>query len=122
MLSAIISLVLAVVSVILVVKLLLLAPTILLYALVTAGLAIKFVAKKILGAIPWIVSALVATTVGFIGLGRQFFGAGSAKSFVEQFLPPRDFERETLSLTLIELMIIVREKILRQVTCLRLNG
>lgn len=113
MLSAIISLVLAVVSVILVVKLLLLAPTILLYALVTAGLLIKFVAKKILGAIPWIVSALVAATVGFIGLGRQFFGAGSAKSFVEKFLPPRGFERETLSLTLIELMIVVREKILR---------
>lgn len=114
MLSAIISLVLAVVSVILVVKLLLLAPTIFLYALVTAGLAIKFVAKKILIAIPWIVSALVAGTVGFIGLGRQFFGAGSAKSFVEQFLPPRAFERETLSLTLIELMIVVHEKILRR--------
>ena len=116
MLSAIISVVLAVVSVILVVKLMLLLPTILLYALVTAGLLIKFVAKKILGAIPWIMAAFVAATVGFIGLGRQFFGAGDAKTFAENFLPPRDFERESLSLTLIELMIIVHEKILRQVT------
>ena len=86
-------------------------PKIFLYALIAAGMLIKFVAKKLFGAVPWTISAIVALTIGFIGLGRQFFGAGDAKLFVERFLPLREFERETFSLTLIELMIVTREKL-----------
>ena len=113
MISAIISVIFVVLCVVFGVKLLLLIPTILLYGLVAIGLLIKFVAQKILIAVPWIIAAIVALAVGFIGLGRQFSGAGNAKYFVEKFLPPRDFERETISLTLIELMIAVHQKILK---------
>lgn len=86
-------------------------PKIFLYALVAVGLVIKFVAKKLFGAVPWIISAVVALTIGFFALGRQFFGAGDAKRFVERFLPPREVARESFSLALIELMIVTREKI-----------
>ena len=113
MISAIISVIFVVLCVVFGVKLLLLIPTILLYGLVAIGLLIKFVAQKILIAVPWLMSAVVALTIGFIGLGRQFFGAGNAKYFAEKFLPPRNFERETFSLTLIELMIAVHQKILK---------
>lgn len=82
-----------------------------LYGLVAAALAMKFVAEKIFEALPWIVAAIGALTVGFVGLGRQFFGAGDAKRFAEKFLPPRETERETFALTLIELMIVLREKL-----------
>lgn len=86
-------------------------PKIFLYALVAFGMLIRFVAKKILIAAEWTISAIVALTIGFIGLGRQFFGAGDAKLFVERFLPPREVGRETFSLALIELMIVTREKL-----------
>ena len=86
-------------------------PKIFLYALVAVGMLIKFVAKKLLDAVPWILSAVIALSIGFVGLGRQFFGAGDAKRFIERFLPPRDVDRETFSLTLIELMLVTREKI-----------
>ena len=89
--------------------------TALLYGLVAVVLLIQFVAKKILVALPWTVAAFVALTVGFFALGRQFFLEDNAKRFVEKFLPPREFERETLSLALIELMIILHEKILERV-------
>ena len=84
-------------------------PKVFLYGLVAAGMSIQFVAKKFFIAVPWIISALVAVTIGFVGLGRQFFGADDAKLFVEKFLPPREFERKTFSLAVIELMLIVRE-------------
>lgn len=88
-----------------------LTPKIFLYMLVAVGLLIKFVAKKLLGAVPWIISAVVALAVGFVGLGRQFFVGADAKLFVERFLPPREVERETFSLAVIELMLVVREKL-----------
>ena len=88
-----------------------LTPKIFLYALVAFGMLIRFVAKKILIAAEWIISAVVALTIGFVGLGRQFFGAGDAKRFIERFLPPREVGRETFSLALIELMIVTREKL-----------
>lgn len=75
----------------------------------------QFLAKKILIALPWTVAAFVALTVGLFALGRQFFCADNAKRFVEKFLPPKEFERKTLSLALIELMIILHEKILERV-------
>ena len=86
-------------------------PKIFLYALVAVGMLIKFVAKKLFGAVPWIISAVVALMIGFIGLGRQFFVGEDAKLFVERFLPPREVERKTFSLALIELMIVTREKL-----------
>ncbi len=107
MLVAIISFVLVAMIFVFAVRL---TPKIFLYALVAAGLAIQFVVKKIFVAVPWIISAVVAVTFGFYALGRQFFGAGDAKNFVERFLPPREFERETFSLAVIELMLEVREK------------
>ena len=85
-------------------------PKIFLYALVAVGMLIRFVAKKLFGAVPWIISAVVALTIGFIALGRQFFVGTDAKLFVERFLPPREVGRETFSLALIELMIVTREK------------
>ena len=107
MLAAIISFVLVALIFVSAVRLL---PKIFLYALVAAGMAIQFVAKKILVAVPWIISAVVAVTFGLYALARQFFGAGDAKLFIEKFLPPREFERETFSLAVIELMLEVREK------------
>ena len=83
---------------------------IILYALVAVGMLIKFVAKKLLGAVPWIISAVIALSIGFVGLGRQFFGGADAKLFVERFLPPRESDRESFSLALIELMLVIREK------------
>ena len=71
-----------------------------------------FVAKKILIAVPWIISAAGAVTVGFVALGRQFFNEGNAKIFVERFLPPRDFSRKTFSLAMIELMLVFHAEIL----------
>ena len=85
-------------------------PKIILYALVAVGLAIKFVAKKLFGAVPWIISAAVALTIAFVGLGRQFFVGEDAKRFVERFLSPREVGRETFSLTVIELILVVHEK------------
>ena len=108
MLAAIISVVLVAAIFVFAVRV---TPRILLYALVAAGMLIRFVAKKLFDAVPWIISAVVALTIGFVGLGRQFFGAGDAKLFVERFLPPREFERETFSLAVIELMIVTREKL-----------
>ena len=87
--------------------------TALLYGLVAVALLIQFVTKKILIAVPWTVAAFCALSVGFFALGRQFFCADNAKHFVEKFLPPRKFERKTLSLALIELMIVLHEKICR---------
>lgn len=89
--------------------------TALLYGLVAVALLIQFIAKKILIAVPWTVAAFVALTVGLFALGRQFLCADNAKRFVEKFLPPREFERKTLSLAVIELMIILHEKILERV-------
>ena len=112
MLAAIISFVLTLAVVVVAVVFtfrFLFASRIILYAVTAAGMSIQFVAKKILLAVPWIISAVVAVTIGFVGLGRQFFGAGDAKLFVEKFLPPRDFERKTFSLAVIELMLAVRE-------------
>ena len=88
-----------------------LTPKIFLYALVATGMLIKFVAKKLLEAVPWTISAVVALTIGFLGLGRQFFGGADAKLFVERFLPPREVGRETFSLAVIELILVVREKL-----------
>ena len=115
MLTAIISIGLILFSVFIVVNFLPALATALLYGLVAVALLIQFVAKKILIAVPWTVAAFVALTVGFFALGRQFFCADNAKRFVEKFLPPREFERKTLSLAVIELMIILHEKILESV-------
>lgn len=109
MLAGIISIALIIFGLSLIVRSL---PKFLLYALVAAALAIQFVAKKILIALPWLAAAVCAVTVGLFALGRQFFGEGDAKIFVENFLPPREVERETFSLALIELMIVAHQKIL----------
>ena len=86
-------------------------PKIFLYTLVAAGLAIKFVAKKILLAVPWIISAVVAGTIAFIALGRQFFGAGDAKIFMTQKLSPQNLPHEkTFSLLIIGLTLELHEK------------
>lgn len=87
-------------------------PKIFLYALVTFGLAIQFVVKKIFVSMPWIISALVTVLFGLFALGRQFFGKEDAKLFAEKFLPLQKVPRETFSLTLIEFMILFHEKIL----------
>ena len=70
-----------------------------------------FVAKKFLIAVPWIISAAGAVLIGFVALGRQFFSAGDAKIFVERLLPPREFSRETFSLAVIELMLVIHAEI-----------
>ena len=111
MLTAIISIGLIVFSVFIVVNFLPMLATALLYGLVAIALLIQFVAKKFLIAVPWTIAAVVAVTVGLFALGLQFFGEDDAKRFVEKFLPPRDFERKTLSLALIELMIVLHGKI-----------
>ena len=111
MFAAIISIVLLVVGVAILINILPSLGTILLYVVVAAALLIKFVAKKILIAVPWIVAAGAAIALGLFALGRQIFGAGDAKDFVEEFLPPTPSERETFSLTLIELMILLHAKI-----------
>ena len=86
-------------------------PKIFLYTLVAAGLAIKFVAKKILLAVPWIISAVIALTIAFIALGRQFFGAGDAKIFMSQKLSPQNLPHEkTFSLLIIGLTLELHEK------------
>ena len=116
MLTAIIAIGLVVLSVAVFVNLLPLLANLFLYGVVAFFLLIKFVvrfvAKKILIALPWTIAAICAGAFGFIALGRQFFGLGNAKRFVEQFLPPREFERKTFALTLIEVMLILHEKIL----------
>ena len=106
MVVAIISVVLLALSVAVIVRFF---PKIFLYGVVAIVMAIQFVAKKILIAVPWIISAFVALVIGFVALGRQFFGAGNAKVFAEGFLPPREVERETFSLTLIEIMLETRK-------------
>ncbi len=112
MLTAIIAIGLVVLSVAVFVNLLPLLANLFLYGVAAFFLLIKFVAKKILIALPWTIAAICAGGFGFIALGRQFFGLGNAKRFVEQFLPPREFERKTFALTLIEVMLILHEKIL----------
>ena len=108
MFAAIISVVLVAVIFVYAVRV---TPKIFLYALVAAGMLIRFVAKKLFGAVPWIISAVVALTIGFVALGRQFFVGTDAKLFVERFLPPREVNRETFSLAVIELILVVREKL-----------
>lgn len=84
---------------------------IILYTLITAWLAIKFAAKKILLAVPWIISAVIAVTIFFYALGRQFFGAGDAKIFMTQKLSPQNLPHEkTFSLLIIGLTLELHEK------------
>ncbi|MCR5834460.1 MAG: hypothetical protein K6G55_07430 [Selenomonadaceae bacterium] len=112
MFGVLVTIVVVVFSLLIVLALIMKSPKIFLYGLVAIGLAIQFVAKKIVTALPWTVGAIAALTVGFYSLGQQFFELGDAKSFVETFLPPRDSQRKTLSLALIELMMVFREKFL----------
>ena len=88
-----------------------LTPKIFLYTLVAAWLAIKFAAKKILLAVPWIISAAVAGTIAFIALGRQFFVNEDAKIFIARKLSPQNLPHEkTFSLLIIGLTLELHEK------------
>ena len=87
-------------------------PRIILYALVAAGMAIKFVAEKIFVAVPWIISAVVALSIVFYALGRQFFFGEDAKVFVTQKLSPQNLPQEkTFALLTIGLTLELHEKI-----------
>lgn len=90
------------------------ASRIILYALVAAGMAIQFVAKKILIAVPWMLSAVAAVTFGFFALARQFFVNEDAKLFIARKLSPQNSPHEkTFSLLTIGLMLELREKFFR---------
>ena len=86
-------------------------PKIFLYTLVAAWLAIKFAAKKILLAVPWIISAVIAVTIFFYALGRQFFVNKDAKIFIARKLSPQNLPHEkTFSLLIIGLTLELHEK------------
>lgn len=88
------------------------ASRIILYALVAAGLVINFGVKKILSAVPWIISAVLAVTVAMYALGGQFFFNEDAKIFIAQKLSPQNLSpKKTFSLLTIGLMLEFREKI-----------
>ena len=70
----------------------------------------RFLAEKFSLAIPWIISAVYALAIGFYAFGRQFFTDENAKNFLEKKLPPRESPRESLSLMLIELMLVFHAK------------
>ena len=91
-----------------------LMPKIFLYALVAAWLAIQFIVKKFFDAVPWIISGVIAVTIVFYALGRQFFFDEDAKIFVARKLSPRNLPQEkTFSLLTIGLMLELQEKFCR---------
>ncbi|MBR1646698.1 MAG: hypothetical protein IJ685_07975 [Selenomonadaceae bacterium] len=88
-----------------------LMPKIFLYVIVAAGMAIKFVAKKIFDAVPWTISAVIAVTIVFCALGRQFFVNEDAKIFVARKLSPQNLPHEkTFALLTIGLILELHEK------------
>ena len=79
-----------------------------LYGLATIFLAVCFVAKHALNAVPWIIAACGASAFTFYALGRQFFTGENARLTIERRLPPR-VRKRTLSLLAIELMLELRK-------------
>lgn len=79
-----------------------------LYAVVTIFLAVSFLARHVLQAVPWIISAGGAMAFTFYALGRQFFTGDDARLTIERRLPPR-VRKKDLSLLAIELMLELRK-------------
>lgn len=108
MLTAIISILLLIVSV----ALLPIIAKLFLYGLATVVLAIRFAARKIYEALPWVIAAGLAIGFTFYAFGRQFFCNEDAKLLIAERLPPRDnFRERTLSLLIIELMLEISKRL-----------
>lgn len=71
--------------------------------------------KKLIGAVPWGISAICASAFVFYALGRQFFFKEDAKLLIAEKLPPRfDIRQRSFSLLTIELIMVIRELIRKQ--------
>lgn len=74
---------------------------------------VPFVAKQLAVAVPWAISALVTAGLIIYAVGRKIFHGESVTAFVEKLIPPRETSRGTdFSLLVIELADSIHADIL----------